>query len=69
MDHVHDARGGGVTCGGCGFSVVVVGQVGQRGGGGCGLGVDTERMALTHIYVYIYIHFFYCRTLRLFGNP
>ena len=59
MGHVHSARGGGVRYGGCSFSVVVVGLVGQRGGGGCGLGVDTERMALTRIYVYIFTYKFF----------
>jgi len=52
VGHFHSAW----RWGGCCFSVVVVGRVGQRGGGGCGLGADTERMALTHIYIYIYIH-------------
>ena len=61
VGHVHSEWGGVVRWGGCCFSTVVVGRVGQRGGGGCGLGVHTECLALTHIYTYIHTSIYFSR--------
>jgi len=75
VGHEYSAWGVGSGGGGCCFSPVIVGWVGERGGGGY-----SRRVALDlDIYIYIYIHIslftycfweyrFYSKTGRLFGT-
>ena len=56
VGHEHSAWGGGSAGGGCCFSPVIVGWVGERGGGGYGRGVPLDLDIYICIYTYIYIY-------------